>query len=286
MNNGVLIYAHNSREVDYLDLAIISGHLAKKNLQIPVSLVTDGDTFEWAKKSNKISEIKNMFEHIIFSDDYDLNKHRRLYDGSEYSNVLFLNGDRYNAWNLTPYDRTLLIDSDFLIFSKELNNFWEVDSSILISESALDFHNESRFEYNDRYISEVGIRMRWATTIMFTKNQESKLIFDLVKFIRDNYLYFAELYRFNNRTYRNDIAFSIALHILNGNLEIDKNYFLPPVSSCIDKDVLIDIDKDKLFFLISSKIGDEYTLCSKTGQDIHVMNKQSIVRNKLKLLEL
>jgi hypothetical protein len=285
MNKGVLIYAHNSKEIDYLDLAIVSGHLAKKNLQVPISLVTDGNTFEWAKNSGKLPEVESIFEKIIFSDDYTQDKKRRLHDGNDYSDVLFLNGDRYNAWNLTPYDRTLLIDSDFLIFSKSLNNFWNVDSSFLISESALDFHNESRFEYNDRYISEVGIRMRWATTIMFTKNQESKMVFDLVKLVKDNYFYFAELYRFNNRTYRNDIAFSIALHILNGNKEIDRDYFLPPISSCIDKDVLIDVDKDKLFFLISSKIGDSYSFCSKKDQDVHIMNKQSLVRNKFKLLE-
>jgi len=286
MNNGVLIYAHNSRDVDYLDLAIISAQLAKKNLKVPVSLVTDKSTMQWAVESNKMSYVEDIFQHVIFSENFYEYQYRRLHDGKEnFKDVLFLNKDRCSAWNLTPYDRTLLIDSDFLIFTSELSNYWNVDQDFLIAASANDFYHESRLEYNDNYISDVSIKMRWATTIMFTKNKNSKLVFDLVEFIRDNYYYFSELYRCRSRTFRNDIAFSIASHILNSNLATDE-YFLPSVSSSFDKDLLIDIKQDKLFFLLSSKFGDTYTLCSKKYQDIHVMNKQSIVRNKDKLLGL
>jgi hypothetical protein len=286
MNNGVLIYAHNSRDVDYLDLAIISARLAKKNLKVPVSLVTDKSTMQWAVESNKMSYVEDIFQHVIFSENFYEYQYRRLHDGKEnFKDVLFLNKDRCSAWNLTPYDRTLLIDSDFLIFTSELSNYWNVDQDFLIAASANDFYHESRLEYNDNYISDVSIKMRWATTIMFTKNKNSKLVFDLVEFIRDNYYYFSELYRCRSRTFRNDIAFSIASHILNSNLATDE-YFLPSVSSSFDKDLLIDIKQDKLFFLLSSKFGDTYTLCSKKYQDIHVMNKQSIVRNKDKLLGL
>lgn len=286
MNKGILIYAHNSRELDYLDLAVVSGHLATKNLKVPASLVTDKSTFEWAKTSNKLSQVNAVFENIIFSEDFANDNYRSLHDGVEAkSTVPFLNKDRCSAWHLTPYDRTLLIDSDFLILSNHLANYWDTASEFLIADSALDTAVESRLEYHDRYISDVGIKMKWATTIMFTKNQSSKIIFDLVEFIRDNYSYFSDLYRFSAKVFRNDITFSIALHILNGNNQF-QDYSLPAINTFIDKDVLIDTKDDSLFFLISSKFGDTYNLCSKKNQDIHIMNKQSIVRNKHKLLDL
>jgi hypothetical protein len=40
MTKGVLIFAHNSPDVDYGLMATIAGGLAKKNLGVPVSLVT------------------------------------------------------------------------------------------------------------------------------------------------------------------------------------------------------------------------------------------------------
>jgi hypothetical protein len=286
MNNGVLIYAHNSRKLDYLELAIISAFLAKKHLNVPVSLVTNDSTIQWAKESKKYDKITNLFDKIILSEDYYRDASRKLHDGLDHVDyVPFLNNNRCSAWDLTPYDQTLLIDSDFLILSSLLNEYWNIDSDFMISSSANDVVNESRLEYNDRYISEVGIPMRWATTIMFKKTNYSKTLFDLVEYIRDNYVYFADLYRFDHRTFRNDIAFSIAQHIINGNTDNDL-IFLPPIVTTLDKDVLFDIKDNNLYFLISSKYEGSYSLCSKNSQDIHVMNKQSLVRNKNKLLEL
>jgi len=284
MNKGVLIYAHNSREVDYLDLSIISALFAKKNLKVPVSLVTDSNSLAWAKKSDKIKKLEDTFQHIILSDNYYSTQTRNLHDGISHNSVVpFLNKDRCSAWSLTPYDRTLLIDSDFLICSNELSNYWNVDQDFLISKKAKDFYFESRFEYQDNYISDTSIKMFWATTILFSKNKNSKLVFDLVEYIRDNYSYFADLYRFSSKIFRNDIAFSIAIHILNFNKVVD-DYSLPPIITSIDKDILIDIKNDTIFLLLANKIGSNYLICSKKNQDIHIMNKQSLVRNKDKLL--
>jgi hypothetical protein len=286
MNKGVLIYAHNSRNLDYLDLSLISARLAKNNLKVPVSLVSDKFTIEWAKKSGKIKTIEETFDQVILSDDYFHGYFRRLHDGVIHKEEIpFLNKDRCSAWYLSPYDQTLLIDSDFLILSGSLNEYWDIDSDFIIAEGAEDLHFESRLEYNDRYISEVGIKMRWATTIMFKKTDYSKKLFDTVTFIRDNYNYFGDLYRFDHRTFRNDISFSIANHILNGH-ENNEQVFFPPIPTSIDKDILVDVKENKLILLISSKYENSYTVCSRSNQDLHIMNKQSLIRNKEKLLEL
>jgi hypothetical protein len=285
MKQGILIYAHNSREVDYAIMSIISGGLAKKYLNVPVSLVTDVSTVEWMRETNILKKATTVFENLIIVDRPQTDNTRRLSDGESSKIVPFLNSNRSSAWDLTPYDRTLLIDSDFLIFSNKLNEYWNVDSDVMIGESINDVYNNSRLGYHDRYISDVGVKLYWATTVMFTKNQTAKLFFDTVNFIKDNYEYYADVFRFDSRQFRNDIAFSVAKHILDGYEEVMVGN-LPPVTTLLDKDILHTVNNNKLTVLVSPQLDSNYCATSLSGVDIHVMNKQSIHRNKDKLLEL
>ena len=62
MTNGILIFAHNNREVDYGLLAVISGGLAKKHLKVPVSLVADTGTLAWMEKTKVIKKAKIKYD--------------------------------------------------------------------------------------------------------------------------------------------------------------------------------------------------------------------------------
>jgi len=285
MTRGILIYAHNNRTVDYALMAIISGGLAKKQLMVPASLVTDQSTVDWLAESNMLDTASAVFENIIVVDRPQTDNQRRLHDGESNMVVPFINSNRGSAWDLTPYDRTLLIDSDFLIFSNRLSEYWNVDADVLIGESINDIYGQERLGYNDVYISEVGVKLYWATTVMFSKTSDAKLLFDTVNFVKDHYQYYADIFRFDSRQFRNDIAFSVAKHILGG-FEEDENGILPPVLSLLDKDVLHEVIGDRLTVLVSSRLGSDYCAAALSGVDVHVMNKQSIIRNKDKLLEL
>jgi len=285
MNNGVLIFAHNNPSVDYGLMAIIAGGLAKKNLNVPVSLVTDKYTLEWMTESGNKDKALEIFDKIIEVEKPVTKNYRKLHDGFDSQNIPFENSNRYSAWDLSPYDKTLLIDSDFLIFSNSLNEYWNVDSPVIMGQTINDITGE-RIGVLDRRVSETGIHMFWATTVMFDKSQESKFFFHLVNFVRDNYRYYADLYRFDPRQFRNDIAFSVARHIMNG-YEVDQIYSLPPVLSVYDKDILLSVDGNKLVHLID-KPNDcgSFWAAATEGIDIHVMNKQSIIRNKERLMEI
>ena len=285
MKSGVLIYAHNNRKIDYALMSLIAGGLAKKNLQVPVSLVTDESTVEWMQESNIYKQAQEVFDKIILTDRPKIDNQRRLHDGTTNDVVPFINADRYSAWELTPYNRTLLIDSDFLIFSNHLNEYWNVDQDIMIGPAINDICEQPRIGYHDRYVSDTGIKLYWATTVMFTKNQNSKFFFDTVKHIKDNYEFYSDLYRFDSRQYRNDISFSIAKHIFDG-FETVNQINLPPVLTALDKDILENIEENKLTFLINHKLDDTFCAAALQDIDIHVMNKQSICRHKNQLLEL
>lgn len=285
MKTGIVIYAHNNRSLDYALMSIIAGGLAKKNLKVPVSLITDPSTVEWMKESSILEKATKIFENIIIVDRPATNNQRKLHDGELFITVPFINLNRNSVWDLTPYDRTLLIDSDYLIFSDNLNKYWDVDCDVMIGESINDIYNSDRLGYLDRHISETGVKMYWATTVMFTKNENSKLFFDTVELVKENYTHYADIFGFDPRQYRNDIAFSIAKHILNG-FEQQTVDSLPPVLTTLDRDILYKVDKNKLNFLINYNLDSNYLPSSISNTDIHIMNKQSIIRHKDSLMDL
>lgn len=285
MTKGIVIYAHNHRAIDYALMATISGGLAKKHLQEPVSLITDEPTVAWMKESKIYNKATDVFENIIIVEEPKTNNSRNLHDGEDRAVVPFINTNRYSVWELTPYDRTLLIDADFLIFSNKLKEYWDVDSELLISESINDIYDQKRIGYHDQYVSDIGVKLYWATTVMFTKTKKTKMFFDLVNYIKEYYQYFADAYRFDSKQYRNDIAFSIAKHITDG-FEESNIGRLPPVLTLLDRDILCDIKNEKLIALISPQLNSNFCVAAVSNTDIHIMNKQSIIRNKEKLLGL
>lgn len=287
MKKGALIFAHNNREIDYALMSIISGGLAKKYLNIPVTLVTDRTTKAWMKESGIYKKAEEVFESILEVEKPETDNRRRLYDGVDHNNVVpFCNYNRSSVWELTPYDRTLLLDSDYLIMSDRLSEYWNADSDVLISSSINDIYDQKRLGYHDKYVSDTGVHLYWATTLMFTKNQESKSFFDMVDFIKENYQYYGDLFRFSTQQYRNDISFSVAKHILSG-FEKDVGHNLPPVLTTLDKDILHSVDDaGKLTFLISPNLNNSYCAASIKNTDVHIMNKKSIVRNSDSLMRL
>jgi hypothetical protein len=275
MNKGIIIIAHNSRSVDYAKTAIIAAGLAKKHLKVPVSLVTDTSTIDWMKESGTYTDAVSIFENIIETARPVPGNYRILHDGETSNNVPFINSTRSSVYDLTPYDRTLLIDSDFLIMSPHLNAYWDTEGSILVAESMNDVEG-SRVGVLDKWVSETGVNLYWATTVMFSKNEESKTFFQLVEFIKENYNYYSDLFRFNPEQYRNDISFSLALHILNG---FEKNTItLPSILTIQGKDSLEEVSNTGALKFLIDYHGSVYA-ASITNRDVHIMNKQSLIRN-------
>ncbi len=286
MNKGVLIFAHNNRDIDYALMSIIAGGLAKKHLGVPVSLVTDPTTVDWLVESKQFEKAAAVFDKIISVDKPETDNKRKLHDGLNNKVVPFVNSNRCSAWDLTPYDKTLIIDSDFFIFSDRLSQFWDLDFDVMIGNSALDIVDDSRLGYHDRYVSDTGIHMNWATTVMFEKNEYSKIFFNTVDLVKEKYKFYGDIFRFSTDQFRNDIAFSVAKHILQG-FETEYISDLPPVLTTLDRDILHSVNSEgKLFFLVSPNLGDNFCMSSIKDMDVHVMNKQSIIRNAKALLEL
>ena len=113
MNRGVLLFAQNNAEIDYVKLATFSARQIKKFLDVPVSIVTDS--------LDAVTD-PEVFDKIILIDAQLEQNSRFFYDGSDkHSKLVWKNGARSNCYNLTPYDETLVIDVDYVVNSNFLN---------------------------------------------------------------------------------------------------------------------------------------------------------------------
>lgn len=281
MTKGVLLIAHDNGLIDYAALAILSASLAKKYLSVPVSVIADQETVDSIHA--KIGLENNIFDKIITVEKPSMINPRVIFHDNEYKTMAFVNQDRSSAWQLTPYKRTLLIDADFLILSNRLGKYWDYECDFLIAQEATDILG-TRMGLGDTRISDIGPILCWATTVMFTKNSRTEAIFDLINFIKDNYFYYSELYRFPIKTYRNDIAFSIAKHIIDGFCTLP-NSGLPPVLTMMDKDVLCKIKDRSLKFIIDDNTNGNL-LVDISDRDIHFINKKTILDNYESLMDL
>jgi len=279
MTNGCIIFAHNS-QIDYGTLSILSASLVHKNLDIPVSLISDKDTIE------AISNKDLPFDHIIEVPKPLSTNRRRLLDGS--NNIVdFINSNRSSVYDLTPYDQTLVIDSDFLVFSDVLKKYFETEHDFQITAGMLNLQ-ETRIAPTDYKVGEFTINMLWATNFIFRKTDTSKIFFDLIDHIKDNYTYYARLFNFDSRLYRNDYAFSVAAHIMSAQ-GLDKWYGdLPsPLMFKFDDKIVGVKENNHLTFLCEDfKQLRNYLLVQTMNQDIHVLNKQTLLDNIDELFNL
>lgn len=273
MSVGALIFAHNNAGIDYTKLAVFAAKRVKQFLNIPVSIVTDN--IKWLE-----TEYPNHpFDHVIEIPN-ETSTQKLFFDGTlSYKTLEWKNLTRGRAYELTPYDKTLILDSDYIISSDILKNAFELDVPLQIYKKSFDlagWRDKKEFTRINQY----SIPFYWATVVVFQKSFITQTFFDLISYIKTNWLYFRVLYGIESSSFRNDYAFSIAIHIMNGKIEGDFAIELPGSMTYIkDKDILLSMNEDKMNFLVEKKdhLG-EYIATKTQGIDVHVMNKSSLIR--------
>ena len=275
MKLGAVIFAQNNAQVDYIKLAIFSAKQVIKYLNIPVTLITDNP--DWL--NNTYPDDVEIFDKVIVTNSYQ-SQTKKFYDGSlSFKKFEWKNFTRSQVYELTPYDKTLVLDSDYIINSSILKSAFDRDADFQIYQHSFDiagWRDKKPFTRLNSY----SIPFYWATVFVFEKNTISQAFFDLISYIKENWQYFRMLYNIDSMAFRNDFAFSIAIHIMNGKSNGGFATELPgTMSYVLDKDILLDINNDKMKFLVEkqSHFG-EYTLAKTTGLDVHVMNKFSLSR--------
>lgn len=290
MSRGVLMYAHNNPEIDYLKIACANALMVKKNLKVPVTLVTDSGTIDWGRKA--LGElIDKCFERVILVErDYAFNNKRNFGDTSHNTKTLqFYNANHWAAYELSPYEETLFIDVDYLIMSPALNACWGSIHDVMVNNRI--YSPADQVEPYSKNIDDMGIKLYWATVIYFRKSSLAEHLFSLMRHIQDNYSYYKDLYYFSNGMFRNDHAVSIAIHMLNGFSDFEPVVKELPINGMLmswDTNDIHDIPNinDIILYVEKNKEKGNYILTRIKDLDVHILNKWACSRWADKLIAL
>jgi hypothetical protein len=267
MTQGILLFAHNNDHVNYGLLAVWQARRIQQWLDKPVTLVTDAETIVSLKQLG--INVRDVFDNCILSET-DTTQKRRL--GSEF--LVFKNTDRSNAYDLTPYDETLIIDTDIAIMSNSLNQVWDAGEDLLVSKYTQDAFGRIWPEF--QYLKDHGIEFYWATECYFKKSPTAELFFNTCKKVRNNYTWYSIVYGIPSSPIRNDHVWSIALHELGGSAGAA---WCPTIPSTL----IYSIDRDSLLKLtdtsavIGATVGQQPRVIKVENQDLHIINKYDLV---------
>lgn len=287
MSRGFLIFAHNNEEIDYTLIALCNALMIKANLkENAVALVTNRGSYDWLVEHQGEELVARAFDHIIFQAGEDGQTRRFRDTASTQKELAWRNRSRATAYTLSPFDETVVIDADYLIQDDTLDRVWG-SSEFRINRHAITLEHKVPHA-DEMYVSPFTIPLYWATCFYFQKNETAKLLFDMVEHVRENYEFYRMLYRFPGKLYRNDYAFSIAMHVIGGCIPDSVDTLpSPTILTSFDCDEMIAVPgRNELTFLVNDS--DEpwrFRVSKVSGINVHVMNKFSIVRCAPKLLE-
>ena len=273
---GVLIFARNNAQIDYIKQAHFLAKRIKEYLDLPTTIVTD--SIDYLKNAYK--DYKTVFDQVIEVPLTTSLSRKRYYDGTNvFKQLEFKNDLRTSAYDLTTYEETLMLDSDYIVSNDLFKNCFTQDHDFLIFKEA---HDLSGFRDNAQFvhISDTSVDFYWATCVFFRKTKANKIFFDLTKHIQENWQHYNSIFQINRRTFRNDWVFSIAIHIMNGYQRGDFSHTMPgTMYFTTDKDILWELKDDNFLFLIQKEnyLG-EYTPLKVKGSSVHVINKFSLNR--------
>jgi hypothetical protein len=190
-SKGVLIFATNTAETDYVSIAEQNARLVKHFMGLPTTIVSAKDT----GTNKRFSSDTGTF-------------------------VEWNNFGRHEAYAASPYDETLVLDADYLIFDDSLNKLFMCSGDYIL----FDKNRYVNIEQQPSVMGPHSLPYVWATAFMFRKTERARLFFELVGKVKRNYDYYRLLYNVREGNYRNDYAFAIAHYILNGNSLVAESF--------------------------------------------------------------
>lgn len=244
-SKGVVILYSKSAQLDYERLTEICARLATKYLDVPSTII-------------ELDPEQKNFRTFRYPNGE--------LEGTEWNNI-----GRYSTYELSPYDETILLDSDYIVQCDTLANYFGCDHNFMCHNTSWDITGNEVFRH-DQYMTQNKFEMRWATVVYFKKSECAKRIFDAWRSVYENYAYYSNLFGFSKTPFRNDFAMSIAHQITNGYTNIGTfDYALPALSS---SDSVLDYNDCR--WLIKYEYKKSHNVLRYTG-DLHVMNKRSLL---------
>lgn len=232
-------------------------------LNLPVTIVTD----ESSVPKNPTYKFDNT---VLVNPDKD---NKRDWG-------VWINKGRYQAYDLSPYDETLLLDVDYVVNSNKLLKLFDVCDDLMCHDNAAFLMYP---EITQEVLSSYSYNTAWATAVVFKKTQLAKQIFECLQMIQENFSHYGNIHSFVGATYRNDYALTLALKIVNGHLSDKKNTIPWDIMHVGRNTHVYKNNTDELCSEYTvmfdnwqrSKIRKEYIVVK--DMDFHMMNKENFL---------
>lgn len=257
MTRGALIFAYNNSATDYVAMAAWSVDNIHRHLGIPVCVVTDQE-----------SKILNNADHVVVKE--------KTSSGSRFfsdvgQTVEWHNTDRMDAFNITPWSETLMLDADYVVASDVLNKLQ--GQEFVCHDRAWDITGLNSFETLNSF-GRTQMPMLWATVVNFQKTRATEMIFNGMDMIKHNWRHYCDIYGISRSTYRNDFSLTIAYDLVNGHC-LQRSVIPWGLASLVPDHALTRLEQDRyrINFRDSESRSRWITL---QGQDFHAMGKQHL----------
>jgi hypothetical protein len=266
VSRGAIVFAFNTEKVDYVAIADQSSRLIQHNLGLPVTIVTDPD-----------SDPKCAYDNIIrlTPDDDGQTNFRGAINNQT---IAWRNFGRYLAYELSPYDETVLLDTDYLVLDNTINTLFATDFDYRLMHD-----NQSTSTNDNDVMGTTSLPFVWATVVLFRKSERSRMLFDLVGRIQRNYRYYRALYNITNQRFRNDYAFAIANNILNG-YNLNESASIPWTMLSVYHEIE-SIDRVGSLLKINHTLGSDGRYPTTTvlaPQNLHILDKDYLLTDSFK----
>lgn len=257
LTQGVVIFAFNNEATDYISMAAWSAKNIRRHLNLPVAVVTDDPE----------AAAMHQFEHVVVTAP-DTGGSRHFADYG--TTVTWHNAGRINAYELSPFDQTLVLDADYVVASDALLDVLKIPQQFAAFKDSFDVANLTNLDTFGAH----HMPMWWATVMMFRRGNISQYIFDSMQMIRANWQHYRDLYGIHQSNYRNDYALSIALGLVAG-AEQSVHEIYGSMVNIMPEPRLTWIEQDHYEVEYINADGQLKTMSWK-GMDFHAMGKKHL----------
>jgi hypothetical protein len=255
---GALIYAFDNGLTDYVSMAAWSAANIRRHLKIPVAVITDDLTAQG-------------FDQVIYQ-PAPTSDSRHFVDYNK--SAEWHNQSRADAYELSPWDDTLLLDADYVVASDQLQVLLSIDQDFLAHRWAYDLTGIDDFAALN-YFGQHRQPMWWATVMRFRRSRAAELIFGTMTMVRDNWAHYCNLYGVRERAYRNDFALSIAVAVVNGQVMPAAHTIPWQLASVLPTAQLTQTAADNYTVQFANESAQQRRI-TVNNMDFHAMGKQQL----------
>lgn len=195
---GVLLFSFDNQGIQYSKLALECAGRIRHFLDLPVVVVSD----------KPIGGLQTLVVPAPSSNS-------RYYPDYK-DNLHFLNGNRCLAYDLSPFEETIVMDTDYVVQSSYLENIDSGEFGLTVAANTW-FIGDPDVSKDMVELSPDGLKTWWATLFCFDRSLIAQTFFLIWKQVLTDYQFYVDTMGLSGNLVRNDFAVTIALNrLFNG----------------------------------------------------------------------